>query len=310
MGRQKELVNRCGEMLHIRYRLLRQALAECLGTLILVVSGGTCRSLLPAPPPQSLSALSGLTLPLGVRVGVPPGRGLIGPISLCPGAHLNPAVTFAMCFLAREPWIKLPVYTLAQTLGAFLGAGIIFGGSGLSLMYVVSKLSPDAIWAFANNQLIVSGPNGTAGIFATYPSGHLDMVNGFFDQFIGTASLIVCVLAIVDPYNNPVPRGLEAFTVGLVVLVIGTSMGFNSGYAVNPARDFGPRLFTAIAGWGSEVFTTGRHWWWVPIVSPLLGSIAGVFVYQLMIGCHLEPPPPSTDEENVKLSHMKHKEQM
>ena len=74
-------------------------------------------------------------------------------------------------------------------------------------------------------------------------------------QFIGTASLIVCVLAIVDPYNNPVPRALEAFTVGLVVLVIGTSMGFNSGYAVNPARDFGPRLFTALAGWGSEVFT-------------------------------------------------------
>ena len=74
-------------------------------------------------------------------------------------------------------------------------------------------------------------------------------------QFIGTAALIVCVLAIVDPYNNPVPRGLEAFTVGLVVLVIGPSMGFNSGCAVNPARDFGPRLFTALAGWGSEVFT-------------------------------------------------------
>lgn len=214
------------------------------------------------------------------------------------GAHLNPAVTFAMCFLAREPWIKLPIYTLAQTLGAFLGAGIVFG-----LYY-------DAIWAFADNMLVVSGPNGTAGIFATYPSGHLDMVNGFFDQFIGTASLIVCVLAIVDPYNNPVPRGLEAFTVGLVVLVIGTSMGFNSGYAVNPARDFGPRLFTAIAGWGSEVFTTGRHWWWVPIVSPLLGSIAGVFVYQVMIGCHLEQPPPSTEQENVKLAHVKHKEQV
>lgn len=76
----------------------------------------------------------------------------------------------------------------------------------------------------------------------------------FFSQFIGTASLIVCVLAIVDPFNNPVPTGLEAFTVGFVVLVIGTSMGFNSGYAVNPARDFGPRLFTAIAGWGTEVF--------------------------------------------------------
>jgi len=72
---------------------------------------------------------------------------------------------------------------------------------------------------------------------------------------IGTAALIVCILAIVDPYNNPIPRGLEAFTVGFVVLVIGQSMGFNSGYAVNPARDLGPRIFTAIAGWGSEVFS-------------------------------------------------------
>ncbi|XP_012512418.1 PREDICTED: aquaporin-3 [Propithecus coquereli] len=292
MGRQKELVSRCGEMLHIRYRLLRQALAECLGTLILVMFG--CGSV--AQVVLSRGTHGGfLTINLAFGFAVTLGILIAGQVS---GAHLNPAVTFAMCFLAREPWIKLPVYTLAQTLGAFLGAGIIFG-----LYY-------DAIWSFANNELIVSGPNGTAGIFATYPSGHLDMVNGFFDQFIGTASLIVCVLAIVDPYNNPVPRGLEAFTVGLVVLVIGTSMGFNSGYAVNPARDFGPRLFTAIAGWGSKVFTTGRHWWWVPIVSPLLGSIAGVFVYQLMIGCHLEQPPPSTEQENVKLAHVKHKEQV
>ena len=74
-------------------------------------------------------------------------------------------------------------------------------------------------------------------------------------QLIGTAALIVCILAIVDPHNTSVPAGLEAFTVGLVVLVIGLSMGFNSGYAVNPARDLGPRLFTALAGWGSGVFT-------------------------------------------------------
>ncbi|KAG8539455.1 hypothetical protein GDO81_020893, partial [Engystomops pustulosus] len=129
-------------------------------------------------------------------------------------------------------------------------------------------------------------------------------------QFIGTAALVVCVLAIVDPYNNPIPRGLEAFTVGFVVLVIGLSMGFNSGYAVNPARDFGPRLFTALAGWGTEVFTAGGQWWWVPIVSPLLGAVAGVMVYQLMIGCHLEPSPESTEQENVKLANVKHKERI
>ena len=74
-------------------------------------------------------------------------------------------------------------------------------------------------------------------------------------QLMGTAALMVCILAIVDPHNNAVPAGLEAFTVGLVVLVVGLSMGFNSGYAVNPARDLGPRLFTALAGWGGGVFT-------------------------------------------------------
>lgn len=74
-------------------------------------------------------------------------------------------------------------------------------------------------------------------------------------QVVGTAALILCILATVGPHNNPVPRGLEAFAVGLAVLVIGLSMGFNCGYAVNPARDLGPRIFTALAGWGSEVFT-------------------------------------------------------
>ncbi|MBN3276438.1 AQP3 protein, partial [Polyodon spathula] len=125
---------------------------------------------------------------------------------------------------------------------------------------------------------------------------------------IGTAALIVCLLAIVDPYNNPIPRGLEAFTVGFVVLVIGLSMGFNSGYAVNPARDFGPRLFTAIAGWGSEVFTIKDHWWWVPIFAPFLGAFVGVMVYQFMVGFHTEGEAKDNaredNEENIKLSNI------
>ncbi|NXK29368.1 AQP3 protein, partial [Arenaria interpres] len=158
--------------------------------------------------------------------------------------------------------------------------------------------------------LYITGQNSTAGIFATYPFQHLNIVNGFFDQFIGTASLIVCILAIIDPYNNPVPMGLEVFTVGFVVLVIGTSMDFNSGYAVNPARDFGPRLFTAIAGWGTEVFWTGKQWWWVPVVAPFFGAIVGVMVYHLMIGCHDEPSPPASEKETVKLANVKHKERV
>ncbi|KFQ47932.1 PREDICTED: aquaporin-3 [Nestor notabilis] len=292
MGRQKDILSVIEERLRIRNKLVRQALAECLGTLILVLFG--CGSV--AQTLLSRGSHGGfLTVNLAFGFAVTLGILIAGQVS---GGHLNPAVTFAMCFLAREPWIKLPVYALAQTLGAFLGAGIIFG------------LYHDAIWDFGNNKLSVVGLNGTAGIFATYPSKHLNLVNGFFDQFIGTAALIVCVLAIVDPYNNPIPTGLEAFTVGFVVLVIGTSMGFNSGYAVNPARDFGPRLFTAIAGWGSEVFWTGQHWWWVPIVAPFLGAIAGVIVYQLMIGCHDEPSPPACEQETVKLANIKHKERV
>ncbi|KAM7076616.1 LOW QUALITY PROTEIN: aquaporin-3 [Ciconia maguari] len=284
MGRQKDVLATIEEHLRIRNKLVRQALAECLGTLILVLFG--CGSVAQIVLSRGTHGFLTVNLAFGfaVTLGI-----LIGQVS---GGHLNPAVTFAMCFLAREPWIN---QCPGPNLGAFLGAGIVFGP------YY------DAIWAFGSNQLYVTGQNATAGIFATYPSQHLDVVNGFFDQFIGTASLIVCVLAIVDPYNNPVPTGLEAFTVGFVVLVIGTSMGLNSGYAVNPARDFGPRLFTAIAGW-AEVFWTGKQWWWVPVVAPF-GAIAGVMVYQLMIGCHDELSPAS-EQETVKLANVKHKERV
>ncbi|XP_059906330.1 aquaporin-3-like [Gadus macrocephalus] len=192
------------------------------------------------------------------------------------GGHLNPTVTFALCLLGREPWRKFPVYFLFQTLGAFLGAGIIFG------------IYSDALWAYGQGTLSVDGTNATAGIFATYPSPHLSLLNGFFDQVIGTAALIVCILGIVDPHNTPVPAGLEAFTVGLVVLVIGLSMGFNSGYAVNPTRDLGPRLFTALAGWGSGVFTVKGYWFLVPLFAPFLGAVVGVVIYQLMVGYNVE----------------------
>ncbi|KAK1174133.1 aquaporin-3-like [Acipenser oxyrinchus oxyrinchus] len=294
MGRQKQALTRISEMFYIQNLLIRQALAECLGTLVLVMFGcGSVAQLVLSGGSHgqflTVNFAFGFAATLGVLVS--------GQVS---GGHLNPALTFALCLLGRERWLKLPVYFLAQTVGAFLGAGVIFG------MYF------DALWMFANNDLLVTGKNSTAGIFATYPSQHLTLLNGFFDQMIGTAALIVCLLAIVDPFNNPIPRGLEAFTVGFAVLVIGLSMGFNSGYAVNPARDFGPRLFTALAGWGTEVFTTGSHWWLVPIFAPFLGAFIGVLVYQFMVGFHTEGEAKDSaredNEENVKLSNIHSKQ--
>ncbi|XP_061116201.1 aquaporin-3-like [Conger conger] len=296
MGKQKFYLDKLARTFQIRNTLLRQGLAECLGTLILVMfgCGGVAQVVLSA-------GTHGLFLTVNFAFGFAATLGILvcGQVS---GGHLNPTVTFAQCLLGREPWIKFPVFFFFQTLGAFLGAGVIFG-----LYY-------DALWDFAGerNDLIVIGEKATAGIFATYPSKHLTLLNGFFDQLIGTAALIVCILAIVDPYNNPIPKGLEAFTVGFVVLVIGLSMGFNSGYAVNPARDFGPRLFTALAGWGREVFTAKSYWFFVPIFAPFLGTVIGVFVYQLMVGFHVEGEArdkmEAEDEERIKLSNVTSKE--
>ncbi|XP_038125784.1 aquaporin-3a [Cyprinodon tularosa] len=287
MSRQKIYLDKLARFFQIRNKLLRQALAECLGTLILVMFG--CGSV----AQFSLSkGTHGQFLTVNFAFGFAATLGILvcGQVS---GGHLNPAVTFSLCLLGRDKWRKFPMFFLFQTIGAFFAAAVIFG------MYY------DALWD--TGCFTVDGENATAGIFATYPGKHLTLVNGFFDQIIGTAALIVCILAIVDPYNNPIPQGLEAFTVGFVVLVIGLAMGFNSGYAVNPARDFGPRLFTAMAGWGSDVFTFRNGWFLVPLCAPFLGAIIGTMIYQVMVGFHIEGEfrdrqEAKEQEENLQLT--------
>ncbi|TDH12673.1 hypothetical protein EPR50_G00049420 [Perca flavescens] len=288
MGRHKLFLDKLARSCQIRNLLLRQALAECLGTLILVMFGcGAVAQLVLS------DGSHGMFLTVNFAFGFAAILGILvcGQVS---GGHLNPAVTFALCLLGRERWRKFPIYFLFQTIGAFFGAGIIFS------MYFDALIKHPGSFN-------VTGPGSGAGIFATYPGEHLTILNGFFDQMIGTAALIVCILAIVDPYNNPIPQGLEAFTVGFVVLVIGLSMGFNSGYAVNPARDFGPRLFTAMAGWGGEVFTAGNGWFLVPISAPFIGSIIGASIYQLMVGFHTEGEARDQKiaiEESVRLTNV------
>ena len=130
----------------------------------------------------------------------------------------------------------------------------------------------------------------TAGIWATYPQPYLSNIpGGLVDQIVGTAMLVGCILAIVDQRNTAVQANMAPVVIGALVLVIGMTFGHNCGYAINPARDFGPRLFTAVAGWGSQVFTANNHWWWIPIVGPLIGGVLGGFVYDLLI-TRFHPP--------------------
>jgi MIP family channel proteins len=190
------------------------------------------------------------------------------------GAHLNPAVTLALAVHRGFPWANVIPYSLAQLAGAFCGA---------ALTYVTYR---EAFDAFDGGTRRVTGDLATAGIFATYPQPFLSTAGGFVDQVVGTALLLLLVLAIGDGKNfAPDPR-LGPVLVGATVVLIGMTFGFNAGYAINPARDLGPRLFTLVAGWGGDVFRAGNGWWWVPIAGPLLGGVLGAWVYDALITKH------------------------
>src|SRR5262249_4398175 len=187
------------------------------------------------------------------------------------GAHLNPAVTFALAFRRDIPWSKFLPYSLAQVAGAFTGAAIVFGVYRAAFNH------------FDGGTRMIAGEKGTAGIFATYPQSYLSTTSALLDQIVGTALLLLVIRAIGDARNNAAGN-LGPIVVGFLVMVIGMAFGLNAGYAINPARDFGPRLFTAIAGWSFEVFRANNFYFWVPIVGPLLGGPLGSFVYDAFIG--------------------------
>ena len=253
-------------------RVAREAAAEFLGTFVLIVfgtavvaqvvlSGGSSGGYL------SINLAWGLAVAMGVHVA--------GGVS---GAHLNPAVTLALAVHRQFSWRKVLPYCAAQTAGAFAASAVTF------LTY------REALERFDGGVRQVLGPKGTAGIWATYPKDFLSVVpGGLVDQIVGTALLLLVIFALSDARNLAPPAGLGPFLVGALVVLIGMTFGFNAGYAINPARDLGPRLFTAMAGWGGEVFRAGGHWWWVPIVGPLIGGVLGGAIYDFFVLRHHPP---------------------
>jgi len=247
----------------------REALAEFLGTAVLILFGSAVVAQVVLSGGANGSYLSiNLGWGLGVTMAIYVSAGVSG-------AHLNPAVTLALAVHRGFPLAKIVPYCLAQVAGAFTGAAVTY------LTY------RDAFNHFDGGTRMVTGAKATAGIFSTYPQDFLSNVpGGLVDQIVGTALLLLLVLAIGDQKNFGPDARLQPMLVGAAVVLIGATFGFNSGYAINPARDLGPRLFTAMAGWGSEVFTAGNGWWWVPIVGPLIGGVLGGFVYDLFITRH------------------------
>lgn len=244
---------------------MREALAEFFGTAILITFGLGVVA-------QTVLTSGSLGSPLAIHLcwGIAVILGVYASAGVS-GAHLNPAVTLALAVRRGFPWARVGPYVLAQMLGAFAGAAIV---------YVTYR---EALGAFDGGIRQVVGAQATAGIFATYPAAYLSIAGGFVDQVVGTALLVALVFALSDERNAPPAASLTPVLVGIVVMGIGMAFGANAGYAINPARDLGPRLFTAVAGWGGGVFTAGNGWWWVPVVAPCVGGVLGGYAYDMFV---------------------------
>ena len=284
--------------------VLHESVAEALGTYVMIMFGigsvaaATFSEQIPSMQGSGanlhssydracniLVSTSGsyLAINVGWALGVFFGIMVAGGVS---GAHLNPAVTLALVAHGQCAGNRFIPFAAAQVLGAFLGAATVYA------VYIDAlRFHLDAC----------SSPPGhkdldSASVFTTFPQHFEGVGAGVVDQVVGTALLMLGIFAIADDRQRGDDssdatgnRLGNAAAVAVLVLAIGISFGFNTGYAINPARDLGPRIFVSMAGWGAHVFAAAPGqsvaWWWCgPIAGTLLGGLVGSTLYAVLIG--------------------------
>jgi glycerol uptake facilitator protein len=265
------------------HTLAGELAAEFAGTLILILFGvGVVAQVVAGGigNHDSIAWAWGLGVTLGVYVA-----------ARISGAHLNPAVTVSLAIFRGFSWAKVLPYTVAQTLGAFVAALLV----RWNYTEVIAKFDP--------GHTVKS-----QGIFSTLPgNGALPVGTGgaFRDQIIGTAILMFLILAVTDARNSSPAANLAPLIVGFIVVAIGFAWGTDAGYAINPARDFGPRLASFFTGYGTAFRDqNGGLYFWVPIVGPLIGGPLGAALYDGLVGRFLpiddaeqEPGRSTTDPD-------------
>ncbi len=263
-------------MTKVRNPLIGELCAEFAGTMILILFGTGVVAQVVTNEDGALGDHDSIAWAwgLGVTLGVYTAARLSG-------GHLNPAVTLALAVFKGFSWRKVLPYALAQTLGAFAAA------------LVVRATYADLIASVDPQHTIA-----TQGIFSTLPgngAGDVSIQTAFLDQIVGTAILVFVVFALTTAWNNPPMANLGPVVVGFTVVAIGMAFGANAGYAINPARDFGPRLASLITGYGGALRDqNGYLYFWLPIVAPLLGGLVGGGLFKLLIENHL------TEEQAVE----------
>lgn len=250
-----------------------QCIAEFLGTALLIFFGCGCVAALKLAGASFGQWEISIIWGLGVAMAIY----LTAAIS---GAHLNPAVTIALWLFACFDKRKVIPYIIAQVAGAFCAAALVYG--------LYQNLFVD----FEQANHIVRGSVASldqAGVFSTYPNPHISVGQAFLVETVITAILMCLILALTDD-GNGIQRGpLAPLLIGILIAVIGASMGPLTGFALNPARDFGPKVFAYLAGWGEVAFTGARDipYFLVPIFGPIVGACIGAFGYRSLIGRHL-----------------------
>ena len=236
-------------------------LAELIGTMILIVLGdGVVANVLLN---KSKGHNSGwLVITTGWALGVTVAVYCVVSIS---GAHLNPAVTLGLAAIGKFPSSLVPTYIVAQVTGAVIGGALVW-------------------LAYFPHWKETADSGAKLAVFCTGPAIRMIPMN-LVTEIIGTFVLVLGVLAILSPSNlapnTGFDKGFGPFLVGVLVWSIGLSLGGPTGYAINPARDFGPRLahsLLPIAGKGDSNW----NYAWVPIVGPILGGILGAWFYKLL----------------------------
>lgn len=247
-------------------RTLPECLAEFLGTFILIIFGVGVVAQVVASENGNANAIHfawGFGVTFGIYVA-----------ARMSGAHLNPAVTLSLAMFRGFAWSKVAPYVVAQFLGAFVAALVI----RWNYSEAIGKMDPGHTIK-------------TQGIFSTLPdTAHgVGLGGAFRDQVIGTAILLIVIAALTDILNTAPGANMGGLLTGFLVVAIGMALGSNAGYAINPARDFGPRVAEFVTGYHSAMRDgNGNFYFWIPIVGPLIGGPLGMFVYDLFVGRYVK----------------------
>ncbi len=245
-----------------------ELISECIAVFIIIALGDSAAAMyfLYDPSPYQ-HAYWGVCIAWGLAVTI--AIYVTGDVS---GTHANPAVTLALTLFRGFPVRKALPYVGAQVLGGLLGAAVVY----LMFSPVIDSFNA------AHDMTRLDG--GAAGVFFTHPGDGITPLHAFVDEIVLTGLLVLGIFAITEEFNEMAPKAnAGALIIGLLVACIGASAGYLEAWPINPARDFGPRLFAFFAGWGSAALPAPQNYWWVPILGPLVGGIAGGGLYHLAI---------------------------